>query len=179
MIDKQEQSPEKIDETSGALEQSGKTEVNANEMQEQLLRLAAELENTRKRADRMVEEASKFAISGIAKEVAVVLDNLFRATEAISEVDRAQDAKINSLYEGVVMTQREFLKALEKFHIKRIVPALGEPFDHNLHQAIMQSPTTEYPAGTIAQVIQAGYQLHDRLLRPCLVAVATAIESKE
>ena len=140
-------------------------------LKDQLLRALAETENVRRRAARDKEDAAKFAMAGFAREVLGVADNLSRAIEAISPESLEKDPALKTLFEGVQATQRQLDTAFEKQAIKRVWP-LGEKFDSNLHQAMFEVPGTDKPAGTVVQVLQAGYTLHERLLRPAMVGVA-------
>jgi molecular chaperone GrpE len=140
-------------------------------LKDQLLRALAETENVRRRAARDKEDAAKFAMAGFAREILGVADNLRRALEAIAPDALEQDAALKSLYEGVLATERQLETAFEKQAIKKIWP-LGEKFDSNLHQAMFEVPSTDQPSGTVVQVLQAGYTLHERLLRPAMVGVA-------
>jgi molecular chaperone GrpE len=141
------------------------------ELKDQLLRALAEVENVRRRGQREREDASKFAIANFAREIVTVVDNLRRAIEAVPAEALKTDDNLKSLLTGVELTERTLLAALERFGIRRIDP-LGEKFDHNLHQAMMQVDDPTKPAGTVVQVMQSGYVLHDRLLRPAMVAVS-------
>jgi molecular chaperone GrpE len=144
----------------------------AAEFKDRLLRTLAEMENLRKRTEREVAEARLYGNAGFARDVLAVADNMHRALESIGPELRAQpDAKV--LIEGVELTERELLKVLEKHGVKKFSPE-GEKFDPNVHQAMYELPTSELPPGHIAQVIQAGYMLGDRVLRPALVAVVKA-----
>lgn len=136
-----------------------------------MLRAVADAENARRRALKDVEEATKFSVSGFAKDMIDVLENLQRALDTITPEDRENNVQLSGLGEGVELTLQELLKAFERHGIHRIYP-IGEKFDHNLHQAVVQidDPSTE--AGTVVQVIQAGYTIHDRLLRPAMVGVS-------
>lgn len=140
-------------------------------MKDQLLRAVAETENTRRRLTRERDETAKYAASSFAKEMLDVADNLHRALAAIPTEMLAQDEALKSLYDGVSATERQLDAAFTRQHIKRIWPE-GEKFDSNLHQAMFEVPDTAQPAGTVVQVLQAGYVMHDRLLRPALVGVA-------
>jgi len=141
------------------------------ELKDQLLRALAEVENVRRRGQRERDDASKYAIANFAREIVTVVDNLRRAIEAVPAEARATDENLKNLLTGVELTERTLLAALERFGVKRIDP-LGERFDHNLHQAMMQVDDPTRPAGTVVQVMQSGYVLHDRLLRPAMVAVS-------
>ncbi|HVI91605.1 MAG TPA: nucleotide exchange factor GrpE [Dongiaceae bacterium] len=146
-------------------------QAEAAALKDQLLRALAETENVRRRAARDKEDAAKFAMAGFAREVLGVADNLSRAIEAISPESLEKDPALKTLFEGVQATQRQLDTAFEKQAIKRVWP-LGEKFDSNLHQAMFEVPGTDKPAGTVVQVLQAGYTLHERLLRPAMVGVA-------
>lgn len=140
-------------------------------MKDQLLRAVAETENTRRRLTRERDETAKYAASTFAKEMLDVADNLHRALAAIPAETLAGDEALKSLHDGVSATERQLDAAFTRQHIKRIWPE-GEKFDSNLHQAMFEVPGTSFPAGTVVQVLQAGYVMHDRLLRPALVGVA-------
>ncbi len=146
-------------------------EARIAELQDQVLRATAETENVRRRAQRDVEESGKFAISGFARDLTAVCDNLNRAAESIPEEARQENDMLKNLYEGVDMTLRELLGVFERYNIQRIHP-MGDMFDHNLHQAVVQIEDDNHPAGTILQVMQAGYTLNGRLLRPAMVGVS-------
>lgn len=146
-------------------------QAEAAALKDQLLRALAETENVRRRAARDKDDAAKFAMAGFAREVLGVADNLSRALEAISPESLEKDPALKTLFDGVQATQRQLDTAFEKQAIKKVWP-LGEKFDSNLHQAMFEVPGTDKPAGTVVQVLQAGYTLHDRLLRPAMVGVA-------
>ena len=122
-----------------------------------------------------MEDARKFAISRFAKELVDVLDNLHRACESIPEEERNTNAQLASLATGVEMTLKSLETAFEKFGIKRIQP-MGEKFGHNLHQVVVQLEESDAEAVTVVQVLQAGYTLHDRLLRPAMVGVSKGVK---
>ena len=137
---------------------------------DRLLRALAETENARRRFQREREDTQKYAIGGFAKDLLSVVDNLRRALDAMPE-SAVKDARTRSLRDGVAATERELLAAFERHGLKRIDPK-GEPFDHNFHQAIFEAERPDLPAGTVVEVLQPGYLLHDRLLRPAMVGVA-------
>ena len=146
----------------------------AAEFKDRLLRTLAEMENLRKRTEREVADARVYGIAGFARDVLAVADNMHRALGTIGPELRAQgDAQVTALIEGVELTERELLKALEKNGVTKFSPE-GEKFDPNVHQAMYEVETTDVPPGHVAQVIQAGYMLGDRVLRPALVAVSKA-----
>jgi molecular chaperone GrpE len=144
----------------------------AADFKDKLLRTLAEMENLRKRTEREVADARLYGNTGFARDVLQVADNMHRALTAIRPELRAQaDAK--ALIEGVELTERELHKVLEKHGVKKFSPE-GERFDPNVHQAMYEKETLELPPGHVAQVIQSGYMLSDRVLRPALVAVSKA-----
>jgi molecular chaperone GrpE len=145
-------------------------EAEVAEKQDRLLRALAEAENTRRRTQREREEATKYANTAFAKDLLSAADNLHRALASLPE-DEVRDERTRSLLTGVAATERELLSVFERHGIRRIEP-VGERFDHNLHQAVFEAERDDKPAGTIVEVLQPGYLLHDRLLRPAMVGVA-------
>ena len=147
-------------------------ETEIAELRDRALRAMAEADNTRKRASRDVAESRKYGATPLARDVLSVADNLSRALEAVPEVSREDDENLFNLRTGVDMTLKELLQALERHGVKKVTPEAGERFDHNRHQAMFEVPTDELAPGAVAQVVQDGYVIHDRLLRPALVGVA-------
>jgi molecular chaperone GrpE len=148
----------------------------AAEFKDKLLRTLAEMENLRKRTEREVFDARLYGIAGFARDVLAVADNMHRALDAIGpELRESDDAKVKALIEGVELTERELLKTLEKNGVKKFSPQ-GEKFDPNLHQAMYEVPTSDLPPGLVANVIQAGYMIGERVLRPAMVAVSKAVQ---
>jgi len=146
----------------------------AAEFKDKLLRTLAEMENLRKRTEREIAEARLYGVTGFARDVVAAADNMHRALAAVgAEERRAADPKVKALIEGVELTERELLKALEKNGVKKFSPE-GEKFDPNVHQAMYEVPTSELPPGYVAQVIQPGYMLGERVLRPAMVGVVKA-----
>jgi molecular chaperone GrpE len=143
------------------------------ELKDQVLRALAETENVRRRVQRDRDDAVKYAASGFAKELLPVADNLRRALDAIPKDALETDEALRTLATGVEMTERLLLAAFERHQIKRI-DALGQKFDSNLHQAMFEVLGSGRPAGTVVQVMEPGYTIHDRLLRPALVGIAKA-----
>lgn len=136
------------------------------------LRTLAEMENLRKRTAREVSDARTYGISGFARDVLDIADNLQRALDAVTPEARADAAPgLKALIEGVELTERSLHNALEKHGVKKFDPA-GEKFDPNVHQAMYEVPDASVPVGTITQVIQAGYMIGERVLRPALVGIA-------
>jgi molecular chaperone GrpE len=146
----------------------------AADYKDKLLRTLAEMENLRKRTEREITDARMYGIAGFAREVLQVADNMHRALEAIGpELREHADGKVKALIEGVELTERELMKALEKSGVKKFSP-MAEKFDPNLQQAMFEMETAEVPPGHVAQVMQAGYMIGERVLRPAMVAVAKA-----
>src|SRR5450755_1730244 len=146
----------------------------AAEFKDKLLRTLAEMENLRKRTEREVADARAYGVTGFARDVLAVADNMHRALETLGPELRAQaDAKLTALIEGGELTERELMKVLEKNGVTKFSPQ-GEKFDPNVHQAMYEVQDSNVPPGHVAQVIQAGYMLGDRVLRPALVAVVKA-----
>lgn len=147
------------------------TEEEVSRLKDQLLRTMADLENTRKRADREKEDVRKYAISGFCKDLLMVLDTLDRALESVPEAEKEKNDLLKNLCEGIGLTRNEMSKAFSRHDVTKINPK-GERFDHNFHQAVVEVPTDEYDPGTVVDVLQAGYVIGDRLLRPAMVTVA-------
>ena len=127
------------------------------------------MENLRKRTEREVTDARLYGIASFAREVLQVADNMHRALEAIGpELREHADGKVKALIEGVELTERELMKALEKSGVKKFSP-MAEKFDPNLQQAMFEMETAEVPPGHVAQVMQAGYMIGERVLRPAMV----------
>lgn len=144
-------------------------------LKDQLLRAMAEIENTRRRAQRELDDVRKYAVAEFARDLLALADNLERAlTSAKASDDEAGDR--SALVEGIELTERQFRQILEAHGIQPI-EAEGQKLDPNLHQAMMQIDDAEVEPGTIVQVVQIGYTIHDRLLRPAMVAVAKAPEA--
>ena len=144
----------------------------AADYRDKLLRSLAEMENLRKRTERQVADARDYGIAAFARDILAVADNMERALVALdAELREKVDAGTKALLDGVELTERELLKVLEKHGVKKFEP-LDEKFDPNLHQAMFELPDASRPAGTVARVIQPGYMIGERILRPALVAVA-------
>jgi len=141
------------------------------DLKDQLLRALAEIENVRKRAGREREDATKYGITGFARDIVGIVDNLRRAVESVEESAEESAEMMKSLQEGIAIIQQEFGTALSRHGVEAIDP-IGEPFDHNFHQAMFEVEQDEHPGGTVVQVLQQGYRIHQRLLRPAMVGVA-------
>ncbi len=144
------------------------------DLKDRLLRAMAEGQNLRRRAQREKEDAAKYAITAFARDLLEVQDNLTRALASISPEDKAAGGdSMATVYEGVEMTQRGLHAAFERHKIEILNPG-GEKFDPNFHQAVAEIPGTGRPGGTVVDVMQTGYLIGDRLLRPAMVTVAKA-----
>jgi molecular chaperone GrpE len=142
------------------------------EAKDRLLRTLADMDNMRKRTEREIADSRVYGISNFARDILGVADNMHRAMAALDDELRAKaDEPTKVLLEGVELTERELMNVLEKHGVKRIEP-LGQKFDPNRHQAMYEIEDASVPAGTVVQVMQAGYLIGDRVLRPALVAVA-------
>jgi molecular chaperone GrpE len=139
-------------------------------LQDQWQRARAEADNTRKRAEREMAEHAKYAVAQFARDLLGVADNLRRALESLPS-DKISDPAVAAIVAGVGMTEKELLATFERHHIKQLTP-LGEPFNHDHHQAIFEVEDATVAPGTVVQLLQAGYILHQRLLRPAMVGVA-------
>lgn len=142
------------------------------DMKDRLLRLAADMENLRARTKREITDAKSFAIANFARDMLGVSDNLRRAIEAVTEEQReAAGEAFKNLIEGVELTEKSMLTTMERHGVKLLEPE-GQRFDPNFHQAMFEVPNTEVPNNTVVQVVQAGYQIGERVLRPAMVGVA-------
>ena len=150
-----------------------KVQLELAEAKEQALRTQAELENFRKRIYREMEEQRKFANMDIMRELLPVWDNMGRAIEAAEKAGES-----TGLLDGVKMVSQLFLDVLEKHHCKQI-EAVGQPFDPNMHEAILQQPSDDQPENTILLETETGFQLHDRIVRPSKVIVSKSTSEAE
>lgn len=152
-------------------ERIGDLEAEVAELKDQLLRAKAETENVRRRGQREREDTAKYAAANFARDLLAVADNLARALESVPQDARKENESLEALVTGIELTQRELEAAFERHGIKRIEP-LGEPFDHNFHQAMFEVEDAEKPVGTVVQLMQPGYVMVERLLRPAMVGIA-------
>ena len=158
--------PEAAPETAEALTQQ------VADLRDRWMRSLAEMENLRRRTEREVADARTYGIAGFARDMVAVADNVRRGLDAVpAELRDGGDSAIKALLEGIELTERELLKGFDKHNIKKIEP-LGVKFDPNLHQAMYEVPDSSVPAGQVVQVVQAGYTIGDRILRPALVGVS-------
>jgi molecular chaperone GrpE len=145
-------------------------EQKNNDLNDQLLRTLAELDNTRRRSREELEKANKFAIANFVNELVIIVENFLMASENAPNDEIEKIPSIKNYAIAINLTKNELLKILEKNQVRRIYP-LNENFDHNLHEAI-SSVESDGQEGIVLQVIQAGYEIANRLIRPALVAVS-------
>ncbi|BDA82469.1 protein GrpE [Aureimonas sp. SA4125] len=147
-------------------------ETENADLKDRMLRLAADMENLRRRTEREVKDARTYAVTGFAREMLSVMDNLRRTIAAVPEGAReGGETGLATLLDGVELTERGMLATLEKFGVKKLEPE-GERFDPNFHQAMFEVPNAEVANNTVVQVVQDGYAIGDRVLRPAMVGVA-------
>jgi molecular chaperone GrpE len=148
-------------------------EAEKLDLKDKLLRTLAEMENLRRRTEREVADAKAYAVSGFARDLLGVADNLRRGLESLDASGRGSlDAGAKLMVEGVELTERELIKTLEKHGVKKVDP-VGQKFDPNLHQAMFEAPDPTQAKGHVITVVQSGYALNGRVLRPALVGVSS------
>jgi molecular chaperone GrpE len=158
--------------TAPAADPTAALAKEAADLKDRLLRTLAEMENLRRRTEREVADTRQYAVANFARDLLAVADNMQRALATLSADFRDQaDPVVKTHIEGVELTERELIKVMEKHGIKMFDPQ-GQKFDPNLHQAMLEVPDPSVPAGTVVQVMQPGYTIADRVLRPALVGVA-------
>ena len=141
-----------------------------SDLRDRYLRLAADMDNLRRRTEREIKDAKSYSVAGFARDMLAVSDNLRRTLDAIP-AELRDDAGLKTLIEGVEMTERSMLSALERHGVRQIEP-VGQKFDPNFHQAMFEVPNPEVPNNTVVQVVQAGFVIGERVLRPAMVGVA-------
>jgi len=142
-----------------------------DELKDRLMRAMAEMENIRRRTERDKADTAKYAISNFARDIVGVGDNIRRAIDAVPAEDAQSHPALTTLLEGVEMTERELLNVMERHGITRLEPK-GERFDPNVHQAMFEVEDASVDAGTVVEVVQAGYQIAERVLRPAMVGIS-------
>jgi len=147
-------------------------EAEKDELRDKFLRLMADMENLRRRTEREVADARTYAVANFARDMLNVADNVRRGIETVSDETRASaDDSFKSFLEGIELTERDLLKTLERHGVKKLDP-MGQKFDPHVHQAMFEVPNPDVPSRTIVQVMQSGFVIGDRVLRPALVGVA-------
>ena len=159
-----------VEPSEDAISELEVAQIEISKLKDAFLRAKAEEDNVRRRAEKEIANGRKFAVEGFAKEMVNVFDSL-KLAAAVQISDDADDA-VKSLHEGVGITLKQLQSGFAKYALKEIAPVVGDKLDPNLHQAMTMIESAEVDAGCILNVIQAGFQLHDRLLRPAMVVVA-------
>jgi len=147
-------------------------------LKDQLLRALADTENMRRRSEREADTARKYGHTQFARDLVGAIDNLARALASAPEDKSSLDESVQSLLTGIELSWTEIQSAIEKHGVRQINP-VGEKFDYNFHQAMFEVPTNDQPPGMVLEVVQHGYALHDRLLRPAMVGVSKAADKAE
>jgi len=164
--------PETAPQAEAASDPVAALAKEAADLKDRLLRTLAEMENLRRRTEREVADSRVYAVTNFARDILAVADNMERAMKALDdEIREKADAGVKALLDGVELTERELIKVMEKHGIKRLEPQ-GQKFDPNLHQAMFELPDPSVPPGTVVQVMQPGYTIGERVLRPALVGIA-------
>jgi molecular chaperone GrpE len=154
-------------------------EAEKLELKDKLLRTLADMENLRRRTEREVQDAKAYAVTGFARDLLGVADNLRRALESLGATAQdGMDATTKLMVEGVELTERELVKTLDKHGVKKLDP-LGQKFDPNMHQAMFEAPDPTHPKGHVVAVVQTGYAISGRVLRPALVGVSSGAARAE
>ena len=174
--DRQEEEEELEDEDKAEEEEVDETELLKAEiadLKERYIRLAADMENLRRRTEREVKDARVFAISNFARDVLSVSDDLSRAMQVVRDSQNTEDplASVAGLVEGIAATERAMITTMERHGVTRVDP-MGEKFDPNYHQAMFEVPDATKPNNTVMNVVQAGFKIGERMLRPALVGVS-------
>jgi molecular chaperone GrpE len=151
--------------------------VERDELKDQLLRALAETENMRRRSEREADTARKYGHTQFARDLVGAIDNLARALASAPDDKSSLDESVQSLLTGIELSWTEIQSAIEKHGVRQINP-VGEKFDYNFHQAMFEVPTDDQPPGMVLEVVQHGYALHDRLLRPAMVGVSKAADKE-
>ena len=168
----EETAPETEPDASPEADPTAELKQQVAELDDRWRRALAETENLRRRAERDVADARLYGIVNFARDVVGVADNMTRAMQALDdEIREKVDAGVKALLDGVELTERELLKVLEKHGVRKVEPQ-GQKFDPNLHQAMFEVPDPSVPSGSVVQVVQSGYTIGGRLLRPARVGVA-------
>jgi molecular chaperone GrpE len=162
-----EQTPEEIIQANFA-----RIEAERDDLKDKLLRTLADMENLRRRTEREIADAKAYAVTSFARDMLGAADNLRRAQESLPDAARStEEPALKALIEGVDLTERDLLKTLERHGVRKIEP-LGEKFDPNMHQAMFEAPDAEVAKGLVSKVVQSGYKIGERVLRPALVGVS-------
>ncbi|KMO10975.1 nucleotide exchange factor GrpE [Methylobacterium platani] len=159
-------------ETAPTADALAALEAEKLDLKDKLLRTLADMENLRRRTEREVADARTYAVTNFARDMLNAADNVRRALEAVpADARAATEGPLKALVDGIELTERDLIKTLERHGVKKVEPH-GQRFDPNLHQAMFEVPNPDVTAGTVVQVVQTGYVIGDRVLRPALVGVA-------
>lgn len=171
--------PEQVNPEQQAADPLAALEAEKAELKDKLLRTLAEMENLRRRTEKEVADARAYGVTRFARDMLSVADNLRRALDSLSPDVRSRlEGSAASVVEGVELTEKEFLKTLETHGVRKLEP-LGQKFDPNMHQAMFEAPDPTQPKGHVVAVVQAGYAIADRVLRPALVGVSAGAPKAE
>jgi len=172
--------PEQISDAEASQDADPLTVMTAERdaLKDQLLRALADTENMRRRSEREADTARKYGHTQFARDLVGAIDNLARALASAPEDKSSLDESVQSLLTGIELSWTEIQSAIEKHGVRQINP-VGEKFDYNFHQAMFEVPTNDQPPGMVLEVVQHGYALHDRLLRPAMVGVSKAADKAE
>ena len=162
-----------VEDVQVEIDAAGKADAEIADLKDKLLRALADIENLRRRSQKEREDALKYASANFARDMLSVADNLRRAIESIPEEGDPDGAALVGFIEGIALTEKDLLSALERHKITKIEP-MGEKFDPQFHEALFEIPTNDAASGTVMQVMETGYTIHDRLLRPAKVGIAKA-----
>ncbi len=163
--------PEAEEPATDSAQEAASLAKEVAELKDRVLRTLAEMENLRRRTEREIADSRTYAVTGFARDLVGVSDNIRRALDAAQDAGVVLEGPAKALVDGVELTERELLKVLEKNGVKKFDPQ-GQKFDPNLHQAMFEVPDARVPSGSVVQVIQPGYTIGDRVLRPALVGVS-------
>jgi molecular chaperone GrpE len=167
------EAPEQAAAEAGPAAELAKVQAERDDLKDKLLRTLADMENLRRRTEREIADAKAYAVTSFARDMLGSSDNLRRALESLpADALKTADGLTKALHEGVELTERELLKTLERHGVRRIDP-LAEKFDPNLHQAMFEAPDAEIAKGLVSKVVQVGYKIGERVLRPALVGVSS------
>ena len=173
----EEEKLEQKEEAENKIYQENELREELESMKDEKLRLLAEMENLRKRSERDKSDSIRYGSMNLAREILSVNDNLSRALQSVN-LEENNIEPINNLVDGLNMVQKEFMTILNKYGVEKI-DALNKKFDHNFHQAVLEVETEESEEGIVVQEIQAGFTMHDRLLRPSMVGVSKKPKNDE
>jgi molecular chaperone GrpE len=164
--------PSQDDAGAGEPDRASALEAECADLRDKLLRTLADMENLRRRTQRDVADAKAYAVTAFARDMLTVADNINRALGSVPQEARASmDGALKALVEGIELTERDLQKTLERHGVKKLDPQ-GQKFDPNLHQAMFEVPNAELPNGSVVQVVQEGYVIGERVLRPAMVGVS-------